>query len=219
MVVDNGCDQSIININSFLVHSFAGVYYDVGGALQNMRSSHLQLVNCAFTLVTLPDNSKVIFKLNQCFLDSDPSQSEALLQPHQARAFGVVVDDCSNRHLGKDGKPGGQCLSVHGVDYPMHFDGWKCYYRISKPTAADLDLFPIIEITSPQPYEPQHRRSSRRLPTSSIPSIDEWRRRLGYPTQAITNLTLKNTTSFIKNTDADSRDYLRDHYKPRFYAL
>ena len=64
MVVDNGCDQSIININSFLIHSFAGVYFDVGGALHHMQSSCLQLVNSAFTLATLPDNSKVVFSIN-----------------------------------------------------------------------------------------------------------------------------------------------------------
>ena len=130
LVVDNGCDQSIINNNSFLIYSFAGVFYNVGGALNNMHSSRLQLVSDAYTLATLPHNSKVIFKLNQCFLDADPDQTEALLQPHQARAFGVVVDGCARRHMGADNNPGGQCLSVNGNSYGMYFDGWKCYFRI-----------------------------------------------------------------------------------------
>ena len=123
MVIDNGCDQSIINNNAFFVKSFAGVLFNVGGALHGMRSSSLELVNEAYTIVTLPDSTRIILELNQCFLDRDPLQTEALLQPHQVRAFGVVVDDCSSAHLGQDGLAGGQCLTIGGVSYPMHFDG------------------------------------------------------------------------------------------------
>ena len=43
MVVDNSCYQSIIDINSFLVKSFAGELFNVGGALHNMQSSQLEL--------------------------------------------------------------------------------------------------------------------------------------------------------------------------------
>ena len=107
MVVDNGCDQSIINQNSFLINSFAGVLFNVGGALNGMHSSKLELVSEAFTLVTLEDNSKILFKMNQCFLDTDPSQTEALMQPHQARSFGIMVDDCARCHIGANGLAGG----------------------------------------------------------------------------------------------------------------
>ena len=82
LIMDNGCDQTIVNINSFLIQSHAGVYYNVGGALHAMTSTNLELVNDAFTLVTLPNNDKIIFHINQAFLDRDPMQTEALLQPH-----------------------------------------------------------------------------------------------------------------------------------------
>ena len=178
MVIDNGCDQSIINNNAFYVKSFAGVLYNVGGALHGMQASSLELVDKAYTLVTLPNVTNIILELNQCFLDRDPLQTEALLQPHQARAFGVIVDDCASCHLGPDGQSGGQCITIDAVSYPMHFDGWKCYFRISKPSDADLLKYPIIRITSPLPYEPQTRRSSRRLPSPVGASSDEWRARL-----------------------------------------
>ena len=112
MVMDNGCDQSIINNDAFYVKSFAGVLYNVGGALHGMQASSLELVNEAYTLITLPDSKKIIVEFNQCFLDRDPLQTEALLQPHQARAFGVIVDNCASCHLGSDGQPGGQCIMV-----------------------------------------------------------------------------------------------------------
>ena len=38
IITDSGCDQSIINFNSFLVQTFTGIYYNIGGALQGMHS-------------------------------------------------------------------------------------------------------------------------------------------------------------------------------------
>ena len=55
LVIDNGCDQSIININSFLIQSFAGIYYNIGGAIRTMKSTNLELVNEAFILVSMSD--------------------------------------------------------------------------------------------------------------------------------------------------------------------
>ena len=64
MVVDNGCNQSIIYMNSFLVKSLSGELFNVGGVLHDMQSSQFELVGEAYTLVTLPDNSRVILKMN-----------------------------------------------------------------------------------------------------------------------------------------------------------
>ncbi len=59
--MDNGCDQSIINNNAFYVKSFAGVLYNIGGALHGMHASSLELVNEAYTLLTLPDSRRIYF--------------------------------------------------------------------------------------------------------------------------------------------------------------
>ena len=91
LIMDNGCDQSIININAFLISTHLGVYYTVGGALQGMHSSDLELVNNAYTLVPQESGNHIILRINQAFLDSNQSQFEALLQPHQARAFGSAI--------------------------------------------------------------------------------------------------------------------------------
>ena len=97
-------------INAFLVQTYTGIQFSVGGALQGMRSSNLELVNDAYTLALLPDGEKVLLKFYQAFCDPDPLQLEALFQPHQLRAHGVIVDDCAKRHLPADGEQGGQCL-------------------------------------------------------------------------------------------------------------
>ena len=111
--MDNGCNQSIINNNAFYVKYFAGVLYNVGGALHGMQASSLELVDKAYTLVTLPNVTNIILELNQCFLDRDPLQTEALLQPHQARSFGVIVDDCAYYHNGLDNQTGGQYILIY----------------------------------------------------------------------------------------------------------
>ena len=39
------------------------------------------------------------------------------------RAFGFIVDDCVNNHLGPSNKPGGQYITVTDKQYGMYFDG------------------------------------------------------------------------------------------------
>ena len=82
-----------------MIEPFDGIQFNVRGVLNSTKSTKLELVNDNYTLVTLPHNVKVIFKTNQALLNNDPTQTEALLQTHQARAFGVTVDDCAGRHL------------------------------------------------------------------------------------------------------------------------
>ena len=107
LFIDNGCNQSIINLNSFLILSFAGVHFTVGGSLNNTGSTNLELVNSHYILVTLENNYNFIFIINQAFLDRYPDQTDTLIQPHQMRPFGVGVDDCSKRHLTPSDKSGG----------------------------------------------------------------------------------------------------------------
>ena len=49
VIIDHGYDQTIINLNSFLVQSFAGIHFTIGGDLNSMASSKLELVNEAYT--------------------------------------------------------------------------------------------------------------------------------------------------------------------------
>ena len=72
----------MVNISDFLIESFAGIQFNVGGALNIMTSTKSELFNDFYTLVTLPNNVKVTFKINQAFLDEDPAQTEAFIQLH-----------------------------------------------------------------------------------------------------------------------------------------
>jgi hypothetical protein len=100
----------------------------------------------------------------------------------------------------------------------MHFDGWKCFYQIRKATPEEYHHYPHIQLTSSSPYEPQRRRYSRRVHKAVDVSLDEWRARLGYPTLEVTNTTIKSTTQMVKSLEAETREYMRDHYKTRSLA-
>ena len=121
--IDNGCDQTIVNNTYSLVQTFTGTYINMGGALSTMSSSNLEIVNDVFTIAILEDGSKIILKINQALFDLDPGQTEALLQPHQACSFGVIVDDCAKWHLAPNATPDGQYLKVGDTTVPLYFDG------------------------------------------------------------------------------------------------
>ena len=64
IVVNNSCDQSIINLNIFLINYFSGVLYNVGDALHGMQSFKLKSVRDIFALAILLDNIKIISRIN-----------------------------------------------------------------------------------------------------------------------------------------------------------
>ena len=70
-----------------------------------------------------------------------------------------------------------------------------------------------------KPYEPQNRRHSRRGERALALSITDWRARLGYPTMEVTRQTIQNTTQLVQTLQAETREYMRDHYKTRVWAL
>jgi len=180
-------------------------------------TSGLELVD-ACTLVTLQNGDKFILQFNQSLLDCDPTQTESLFQPYQARAFGVIIDDVCKRFKGVDGRPGTQSIYSGNHTIPIHFDGLKQFLSIRRPSASDVNLYPVVVLTSPEAYEPQHRRYTRRMTPSKV-DIDEWRRRLGYPTYAVTRKTLENTTRMVNTVEAETREYMRDHLKTRLPML
>lgn len=207
MVINDGCDEYIINVSSFLIQSFDGVMYNGGGPLNNMSASNLKLVNKAFTLCTFGDKSRIILKLNQYFWGRDPLQTEALLQPHQVRKFGVIIEDCTSFHLDPNDANDGQCITNGTTYYGINFDGWKYCFRVQKFTPEYLLKYTSVELTLPLAYEPQCR-TSRRLPSSLVNSINDWCARIDCPTYTTTRVNLDNTTHIIQTLQVETREYI-----------
>ena len=108
---------------------------------------------------------------------------------------------------------------VGGKSLPLNFDGWKCYFRIIRPTSNELKFLPRFVLTSELPYLPQRYVVARNLKTNKIEIINKWRRQLGYPTYAATNFTLNNTTQLVQSNQDETREYMRNYFKKRVWDL
>ena len=127
------------------------------------------------------------------------------------RSFGIGVDDCTKRHMIPSDKIGGQCIKINDQEFGMNVN--LDYFRAQKPTTKNLTKYPIVEIASPLPYEPQ-RRYSRYLDTTKV-YIDDWRAHLSFPTYKVTKLTILNTTHLVNTLQSETNEYTKDHYKTR----
>ncbi len=61
----------------------------------------------------------------------------------------------AKRYLATEKTQGAQNLVVDGISLPLNFDGWKCYFNVSKPTTEELKILPRFVLTSELPYLPQ----------------------------------------------------------------
>ena len=61
----------------------------------------------------------------------------------------------------------------------------------------------MYELTSPLPYNPQHKLSSRRIVKAKDVTVEDWRARLGFPTYDCTTSTLNNTTQMVQTLQAE----------------
>ena len=65
LLINNGCNVSIISNNSFLISTYTGTFFKVDGALINTKTNNLQLVNYSYTAEIMPSNKFTILKINQ----------------------------------------------------------------------------------------------------------------------------------------------------------
>ena len=184
-----------------------------------LAETPLEVVNAA-TKVAFQDGSKAILVLNRFLLEDSPHQTESLLNPHQLCAHHVRVDDTAQHHTHVDGSPGAQCIVVEGTRLPLHFDGFKAYFSISRPTPSEFNTLPRYELTTDRPFDLQHERLySCWIKPSGPLTVEEWRANLGYPTKEVTRATLQNTTQLVKTVEVESREMMHDHFTSRLLPL
>lgn len=74
-----GNGESMNSLNSFFIFACTITYFDIAiGSSKIKLTVTLELVHKTYTLVTLVDWTKIVFKMNQAFLNIDPSQNGAL---------------------------------------------------------------------------------------------------------------------------------------------
>ena len=95
----------------------------------------------------LPDNTAVIIQANEAL--SLPDNLYTILSSTQMREHGVEVNDKAKRHYGK------QNLVVDGVELPLTLQGGLLHLPLREPTDEDLIKWPIVTLTSDQPWDPK----------------------------------------------------------------
>ena len=101
-------------------------------------------------------------------------------------------------------------METEGRAIPLLHDGSKYYLKICEPTDKELDMYPIIELTSPLPWDMQSqlaslRRSKRKLNEYSKEETKDWSERLGQIPTIIAKKTLESTTQFVNTVEAKIR--------------
>ena len=80
----------------------------------------------------------------------------------------MITNDITKRHPEIDDKQVGQGICIETDTLPRHFDKWRCFLHIRKPSQEELKSFPVYALTSPHEYEPQSIISTRRLTKDHI---------------------------------------------------
>jgi hypothetical protein len=119
------------------------------------------------------------------------------------------------------GKAGKQSVEADGFEIPLQHDGSKYFLTIRPPTSPNWEILPIIELSSPIPWDHQdcHIRRMRESKDLSPQLIKEWSERLGHLNTNVTKQTLKATTQLINTVEAETRATLRRHLKTRLPGL
>ena len=79
------------------------------------------MVNAA-TKATFSNDKSVILICNRFMLDDDPNPMESLLNPHQACAHHLQIDETVMFHHCVDGEFGGQEFVIEIHCFPLCFD-------------------------------------------------------------------------------------------------
>ena len=108
--------------------------------------------------------------------------------------------------------------TLEGVILPLNIKGGLAHLTIQYPTDADIQSYPMIEITSDLPWSPEGLDSEgdRYIQELKVeqegPNLELISPCLGWKPVEIVKRTLESTTQYVKNS---MRIPMRRHFKPR----
>ncbi len=193
----------------------------VSGAMAEMQSITYDIVTDATVIESPLSTQSCLVIVNQAAYIPSDQQYESLLHCDQARYHNVIVNDLSKYFQDSKGRQGKQSIEVDGFEIPLCHGGLKYFSNIRIPTKSDWDQLPIVELTSPIPWQ-EHNvqvRQMRENKSISILILQEWSERLGHLNLKATENTLKATTQLISSVEAETRATPRRHMKSRLPAL
>ena len=231
LIVDTAADQSTCGGPAWTVIEDTGTTLQCSGYMkweQENEGKKLPVLS-AITCVEVDNDEPFLILLHQACYYDHAEQTESLCHPYQAMEHGVKFCLTPSDTLTPDVTLGQQNMIVDGKEVPFKFDGRKMYLKIRKPSQEEIDTLEILEITSPEPFEPetdpnyeaQTRRNTKKK-YKEYPgglTLDAWRKRLALAPEDIVRKTFEATTQLCMSVEAENRVVPRDHYKSRFPFL
>ena len=135
----------------------------------------------AITCIDIEGENPYLLLINQACYHENKEQNESLIHPYQAMEHGVTFCLTPKDKLNPEGETGKQKMVVEEVDIPLLYDGRKMFIPIRKPTDNELITLEKLEITSPEPFSPEHEyetdnitRRETKKNTSNIRGVSPW---------------------------------------------
>lgn len=171
------------------------------------------------TKATIPGfEDPILLKLHYATLitqKDDPNERESLLTTMDMGYHGVKINGIHPN----DEKFG---LTVGDTFIPFEHNDEAIFFRISKPTEEELNIYEVYELNAPIPTRASRKR---RLPEQDWATsfeqlpISELRKRFAYQPDDILKRTLQNTTQYYLEIEEENRSNPQRHFRKRFKAI
>ena len=150
----------------------------------------------------------------------DPNEVESLLTTMDLGNHGVTINGIhpSSKKCG---------ITVDQTFLPFDWDDDSVFYRISKPTEAELSIYTVFELNAnrlPSTNRIRRRQGIKR-PISEMEfkyadtPISELRKRFAMLPEESIKSTLQNTTQYYSEIQEDNRESPQKHFRKRFKAF
>ena len=227
--MDTGADQCTVGGDAWIKLHDTGEKIKCNGFYQGKNSSDgptvpvMSLVTC----MEAKGEEPILLLFHQtCYID-EKEQQESLCHPYQCMDHGVKFDLTPMEHQDDNGNNGRQIMKIEDREIPLEYDGRKTYVKIRRPTEEELDTLEVLEMTSPDPYEPEGDvgnkiARNRKTKAKECPggwNLEKWQDNLGLAPDDVIRKTFDATTQLAMNVEIENRTIGRKHYKSRFPFL
>ena len=211
VLIDSGADTSCLG-PAFRVIATTDRIVDIVGYDENKVAVDLPIGD-GVTLATNAEGEKVLLRVNEAIINAN---CKSILSVDQMRHYDIDVNEKPKRYGGKQ-----NLVTLEEQELPLRYKESLVWLKIERPSKEDLTSYPIIQLTSDQPWDPGNQCDDERAanPTRmrpKPPEVERIRQCLGWKPHEVVEKTMKATTQYVRNS---LRLPMRQHFKTRNRAL
>ena len=165
VLIDSGADTSCLG-PAFRVIATTDRVVDIVGYDDSKAAVDLP-VGDGITLATNAEGEKVLLRVNEAIINAN---CKSILSVDQMRHYDIDVNEKPRRYGGQQ-----NLVTLEEQVIPLQYRESLVWLRIERPTKEDMALYPIIQLTSDQPWDPGNQGDGKRAanPTRIRPKPPE----------------------------------------------